>query len=51
LMGALEALNGLILFGLTTAFMYGMIQRVWPIEERELHAFPLFWSRRRSTPD
>ena len=29
LMGALEALNGLILFGLTTAFMYGMIQRVW----------------------
>jgi hypothetical protein len=34
LMGALEALNGLMLFGLTTAFMYGMIQRVWPIERR-----------------
>jgi hypothetical protein len=34
LMGALEALNGIILFGLTTAFMYGMIQRVWPIERR-----------------
>jgi len=25
LMGALEALNGIMLFGLTTAFMYGMI--------------------------
>jgi hypothetical protein len=34
LMGALEALNGLMLFGLTTAFIYGMIQRVWPIERR-----------------
>jgi hypothetical protein len=34
LMGALEALNGIMLFGLTTAFMYGMIQRVWPIERR-----------------
>ena len=31
MMGALEALNGLILFGLTTAFLYSMIQRVWPI--------------------
>jgi hypothetical protein len=30
LMGALEALNGLLLFGLTTAFLYGHIQRVWP---------------------
>ena len=38
LMGALEALNGIILIGLTTAFMYGTIQRVWPVEERELHA-------------
>jgi hypothetical protein len=37
LMGALEALNGIILFGLTTAFMYGMIQRVWPIERRGRH--------------
>src|ERR1700742_3329745 len=26
LMGALEALNGMILFGLTTAFLYGMIR-------------------------
>jgi len=30
LMGALEALNGLLLFGLTTAFLYGHLQRVWP---------------------
>jgi hypothetical protein len=28
LMGALEALNGMILFGLTTAFLYGMIREV-----------------------
>lgn len=32
LMGALEALNGLLLAGLTTAFLYGHIQRVWPAE-------------------
>src|SRR5215467_321415 len=30
LMGALEALNGWILFGLSTAFLFGLIQRVWP---------------------
>jgi hypothetical protein len=35
LMGALEALNGLLLFGLTTAFLYGLIQHVWPAEIRE----------------
>ena len=34
LLGALEALDGIMLFGLTTAFMYGMIQLVWPIERR-----------------
>lgn len=31
LMGALEALNGALLFGLTTAFLFAMIQRVRPI--------------------
>jgi hypothetical protein len=31
LMGALEALDGMLLFGLTTAFMFAMIQRVWPL--------------------
>lgn len=40
LMGALEALNGMLLFGLTTAFLYGLIQRVWPVELRE-------WGRNR----
>jgi hypothetical protein len=29
LMGALEALNGWLLFGLTTAFLFGMIDEVW----------------------
>ena len=33
LMGALEALNGMLLFGLTTA----MIQRVWPLGSRGRH--------------
>jgi hypothetical protein len=28
-----------MLFGLTTAFMYGMIQLVWPIERRR-HSHP-----------
>jgi hypothetical protein len=28
LMGALEALDGMILFGLTTAFLYGMIREL-----------------------
>jgi hypothetical protein len=37
LMGALEALNGMLLFGLTTAFLYGLIQRVWPVELRVWH--------------
>ena len=31
LMGALEALNGIILFGLTTAFLFSRIQRVWSL--------------------
>jgi hypothetical protein len=29
MMGALEALNGWILFGLTTAFLFTVVQRVW----------------------
>jgi hypothetical protein len=31
LMGAIEALNGCLLFGLTTAFLFGMIQKVWEL--------------------
>jgi hypothetical protein len=30
LMGALEALNGMILLGLTTAFLFSIIGEVWP---------------------
>jgi hypothetical protein len=37
LMGALEALNGMLLFGLTTAFLFAIIQRVWPLGSREHH--------------
>jgi hypothetical protein len=32
LMGALEALNGMLLFGRTTAFLYGHIRLVWPAQ-------------------
>jgi hypothetical protein len=35
MMGALEALNGMLLFGLTTAFLFAMIQEVWPLSLRE----------------
>jgi hypothetical protein len=34
MMGALEALNGMLLFGLTTAFLFAMIQEVWPLSLR-----------------
>jgi hypothetical protein len=29
MMGALEALNGWILFGLTTAFLFAIIEKAW----------------------
>jgi hypothetical protein len=34
LMGSLEALNGMLLFGLTTAFLFSMIQKVLPEHRR-----------------
>jgi len=34
MMGALEALNGMLLFGLTTAFLFAMIQEVWQSHRR-----------------
>ena len=37
LMGALEALNGWLLFGLTTAFLFGMIEKVWSSGNKEGH--------------
>jgi len=33
LMGTLEALNGMLLFGLTTAFLFATIQHAWPLRE------------------
>jgi hypothetical protein len=42
MMGALEALkNGMLLFGLTTAFLFAMIQEVWPIRSRQTALTPL----------
>jgi hypothetical protein len=35
MMGALEALNGWILFGLTTAFLFTVVQRVWQQTQAE----------------
>ena len=32
LMGALEALNGWLLFGLSTAFLFAVIQKVWLLD-------------------
>jgi hypothetical protein len=32
LMGALESLNGWLLFGLTTAFLFGMVTKAWTLE-------------------
>jgi len=37
LMGALEALNGMLLFGLTTAVLFAMIQKVWLLGSRGRH--------------
>jgi hypothetical protein len=34
LMGALEALNGMLLFGLSTAFLFAMIEKIWPLGAR-----------------
>ena len=30
MMGALEALNGMMLFGLTTAFLFSVLSSYWP---------------------
>lgn len=36
MMGVLQSLTGVLLFGLTTAFMFAMIQSVWPSRSGEL---------------
>jgi hypothetical protein len=38
MMGALEALNGWILFGLSAAFLFTLIQSVWSHQERPTRA-------------
>ncbi len=35
MMGAMEALNGWLLFGLTTAFLFGMIDNLWLMDARK----------------
>jgi hypothetical protein len=35
LMGALEALNGWLLFGLTTAFLFSIIEKAWSLRREE----------------
>jgi hypothetical protein len=37
LMGALEALNGMLVFGLTTAFLFAIIQRAWAFRGKKPH--------------
>jgi hypothetical protein len=37
LLGTIEALGGWLLFGLSTAFMFGMIQKMWLLERQEQH--------------
>ncbi len=34
LMGAIEALNGMLLFGLSTAFLFAVLRDHWPTRER-----------------
>jgi hypothetical protein len=38
LMGALEALNGVMLFGLTTAFLVSVFQSNWPVQLRTIQS-------------
>jgi len=35
LMGALEALNGMMLFGLTTAFLFSVLSSQWPVHAHD----------------
>src|ERR1700730_9202550 len=38
IMGALEAADGMLLFGISTAFMFAVIQKYWPLFE--MHGQP-----------
>jgi hypothetical protein len=37
IMGALEAADGMLLFGISTAFMFAVIQKYWPLFETQRH--------------
>jgi hypothetical protein len=37
IMGALEATDGMLLFGISTAFMFAVIQKYWPLFEMHGH--------------
>ena len=37
IMGALEAADGMLLFGISTAFMFAVIQKYWPLFEMQGH--------------
>lgn len=37
LLGAIEALNGWLLFGLTTAFLFAVLERVWSVGAAKEH--------------
>jgi hypothetical protein len=37
LMGALESLNGMLVFGVTTAFLFGIIQKAWGLRGGKPH--------------
>lgn len=37
LMGALEALNGCLLFGITTAFLFSIMQQTWELQHKRQH--------------
>jgi hypothetical protein len=36
MMGALETANGMILFGISTAFLFAIMQAYWPLLQRLL---------------
>lgn len=39
LLGALEAANGILLFGMSTAFLFGALQRIWALLASDEHLF------------
>lgn len=47
MMGVLQALAGVLLFGLTTAFMFAMFQSVWPSPPRPVEDMVLRRAARR----